>query len=456
MSILLPRAPSRRSFLRGMLRGGAVSIALPFLNCFLDGNGTAMAATGQPLPLRFGTWYWGLGHTPGHAVKEKTATTKGIDFLAECRALVPYKEHMNFYGGFNTPLDGQGNYTHFSGFAACRTGTSASYNGDIPAPTLDIIISDHISQRTRFPKIDVTSVGIPRENYSARSTNSRGVAEDSALRLYSRLFGAGFVDPNKAEFRADPEIMVRRSVLSGISEERKTLFNSLGKEDQIRLDQYFTSIRQVENQLALQLEQPQPNEACNIPTKPLGDAEIEAGAMDIDNVQKNHRVMSKLLAMAVACNQTNVFNMVYSDNFSHVRRKGEATHHHMLTHEESVDQELGYQPLSFYFGQRSMDALATYIQTFMDIPEGDGTLLDNMLIYASSETNYARTHSIDGQPVFTIGNAGGRVKTGHHVVGGGDPITRVGLTAMQAMGVPIENWGTKSLQTSQSINDVLV
>lgn len=439
-----------------MLGGGAVYLALPYLNCFLNGNGTALAATGQPLPVRFGTWFWGLGHTPGHSIEEQTATTQGIKFLEGCQALVPYEKYMNFYGGFNAPLDGQGNYTHYSGMVASRCGTAATYNGDIPAPTLDMLVMDHIGGNTRFPKIDVTSVGIPRENYSARSTNSRGVAEDSALRLYRRLFGGGFVDPNTAEFTADPEIMVRHSVLSGITEERKALARTLGKEDQMRLEQYFTSIRQVENQLALQLEKPQPNEACAIPDEPNVEAQVKANAMDLESVQANHRVMAQLLAMAVACQQTNIFNMVYSDNFSHVRRKGEATHHHMLTHEESVDEALGYQPLAFYFGQKSMEGLATYIQTFLDIPEGDGTLLDNMLIFASTETNYSRIHSIDGLPIFTIGNAGGRVKTGYHVVGGGDPITRVGLTAMRAMGVPIESWGTKSLQTSQVLGDILV
>jgi hypothetical protein len=83
-------------------------------------------------------------------------------------------------------------------------------------------------------------------------------------------------------------------------------------------------------------------------------------------------------------------------------------------------------------------------------------LLDNTLIFASTECNYARTHTVDGIPIFFAGKAGGRLKTGMHVVGTGDPVTRVGLTAMQAMGVPIEKWGTQSLQTSKSISDVMV
>ena len=52
---------SRRRVLRGMLNGGVVTLGLPLLNCFLNTNGTALAATGAPLPVRFGTWFWGLG-----------------------------------------------------------------------------------------------------------------------------------------------------------------------------------------------------------------------------------------------------------------------------------------------------------------------------------------------------------------------------------------------------------
>jgi hypothetical protein len=116
---------------------------------------------------------------------------------------------------------------------------------------------------------------------------------------------------------------------------------------------------------------------------------------------------------------------------------------------------LGYQPVAFDFNCRQMDGFATFLDTFANIREGSGTLLDNVLIFAATETNYARVHSIDGVPVFTAGRAGGRIKTGLHVVGNGDPITRVGLTAMQVMGLPLDKWGTQSLQTSKTITEIL-
>jgi hypothetical protein len=138
-----------------------------------------------------------------------------------------------------------------------------------------------------------------------------------------------------------------------------------------------------------------------------------------------------------------------------MRRPGQTYTHHLLTHEETPDKQLGYQPVAFWFNCRTMEGFASLIEAFAGIREGNGTLLDNTLIFAATETNYARVHSVDGVPVFTAGRAGGRIRTGLHVVGNGDPITRVGLTMMQVMGVPVDTWGTRSLQTSKSITEIL-
>jgi len=227
MTFLIPKAVSRRSVLRGAIGGTTVGVALPFLDAFLNDNGTALAATGAPLPLRFGTWYWGLGHTPGHAITPKTRTSAGIDFLEECKALKPHEQYLNYFGGFNMPLDGRSNYTHFSGWVASRTGSAPSSNSEIPAPTLDLLVADQIAKNTRFQTLDVTAAGIARENYSARSTNSRAAAEASPEKLYQRIFGFEFADPNKADFKPDTRMVVRKSVLSGIGEERRTLFRKL-------------------------------------------------------------------------------------------------------------------------------------------------------------------------------------------------------------------------------------
>jgi hypothetical protein len=176
---------------------------------------------------------------------------------------------------------------------------------------------------------------------------------------------------------------------------------------------------------------------------------------EVGQAAATHALMADLLAMAVACNQTRVFNMVFSDSASSLRKAGSATTHHQLTHEEQVDAALGYQPQATWFVEQSLTALGAFVHALAAVKEGDGTLLDNMLLFAHSDTQFAKTHSVDGIPIMLIGKAGGRIKTGVHIAGNGDPISRVGLTVQQIMGVPADRWGSGSMATSKNIGEII-
>jgi hypothetical protein len=144
-----------------------------------------------------------------------------------------------------------------------------------------------------------------------------------------------------------------------------------------------------------------------------------------------HKVMTQLLVMAVACNQTRVFNMALTNSGSEVHMKGDPNSHHIYTHEETVDATLGYQRTTTIFVERNMQALAYFIDALATIKEGDGSLLDHCLLFAHSDTSYAKTHSVIGIPVILAGKAGGKMKTGIHVAGNGDPVSRIGLTCLR-------------------------
>lgn len=448
MSILLRRPLPRRRALRGLVGGVAISVGLPFLDCFLNDNGTALAS-GAPLPVRFGTWFWGLGHTPGRAIDD--ATGPNYAFREECRVLDRHKARLNYFSAFNTQLDGRPGLVHFTGWVAARTGTVPPRTNQIAAPTLDVLVADHIGSSTRFRSLELSATGNPKDSYSYRSSGSHNAAEISPAAFYTRVFGPEFVDPNQAQFVPDPVTLARKSVLSGVSEESKALLQRIGAADRARIDEYFSSIRQLENQLTLQLEKPPPLAACVRPPMPVeGPIGVEQ-----ETVTANHNMLTDILSLAVACNQTRVFNMLYSQAASEVRRKGASFTHHILTHEEPPDPALGYQVESAELNIRAMEAWAYFIDAFAKIPEGAGTLLDNTLIFAQSDTSVAKTHSMDGIPMMTAGSASGRLRTGLHISGKSDPTTRVGLTVMQAMGVPIEDWGTGSMRTARPVTELL-
>src|SRR5690606_26154024 len=133
--------------------------------------------------------------------------------------------------------------------------------------------------------------------------------------------------------------------------------------------------------------------------------------------------------------QTRVFNMGYSQASASTIRPGYSKPHHTATHEEPVDPVLGYQPVCSWFTRRAMESWGYFVEAFTKVREGDGTLLDNVFIYTTTDHGYARLHTLDGMPLFTAGRAGGLVKSGLHIDAKGTSGSRVGYTALRLMGV---------------------
>jgi hypothetical protein len=435
---------SRRTVLRGL----GATVGVPLLDCFLNGNGTALA-DGGALPVRFGTWTWGCGMTASRWVPKTVGGN--YDLPPELTALSSLKQKVNILSGFSVRTDGKENKPHVSGAVGIRTGTTPTGPVIYSQPTIDLLVSDAIGGATRFRSLDMAATGNPEHSYSARSTSVVNAAIPTPAAMYARVFGADFKDPNAATFTPDPNIMVRNSVLSVVKDEREAFMKNLGAADRARLDQYFTSVRQLEQQLALQLEKPQPLKACTVPEE---QKNMPPGT-EITAVTHNHRLMSQILAHALACNQTRVFNMVFSDFTSSLRKRGSAETHHGITHEETADAALGYQVEASWFIAQSMKGWADFLTALNDIPEGPGTLLDNTIVFAHSDTQYARTHTLDGIPMMIAGGGGGQLRTGLHIAGNGDAATRAGLTLLQMMKVPVDRWGTGSLETAKPITDLL-
>ncbi|MBY0510708.1 MAG: DUF1552 domain-containing protein [Rhodospirillaceae bacterium] len=448
------RIATRRRVLKGMMGGAAVTVGLPLLDCFLNTNGTAMAATGASVPNVFGTWFWGCGLTPGRWEPSKVGAN--FDIKPEIAPLEPYKKHLNVYSGMKAYLDGKPPRPHSSG-------RQAAFSGDVPADgkelaSIDSLISDVIGGRTRFRSLEVACTGNPRDTVSRRSATVANSSEGSAARFYARVFGPEFKDPNSADFKPDPRALAEKSALTAVKEERIALMNQLGASDKQRLDEYFTSLRELEKRLELELVKPAPVAACSTPKDPgktAGENGKYYSGVDIDGVIENNKLFSQIMAYALACDQTRVFNISFSDAQSSLRKAGDTTTHHILTHEEAIDEKLGYQPRATWFTTVIMAGLAETVKHLASIREGDKTLLDRTLLFASSDGGFAKIHSTENIPMFTVGGAGGRIKTGMHIQAKGDAVTRVGLTLQQVMGVSASSWGTMSMQTSKPFSEII-
>ena len=440
----------RRFLLRGMFHGSAATMMVPFLDCFLDSKGQALAATGQKVPTRFNTFFFGCGLTKQLWVPK--AAGQNYETTAQLKPLEAYKSKLNVFSGLRIPFDDNPNYQHWSGVAAAATGISPTKNGQFDSKTIDQQVADVISRGARYKSVAAAASGNPKESYSSLGGLNALPPETTPLALYTRLFGPGFQDPSSGDWKPDPAIMVQQSVLSVVADDRKRAMMNLGASDKARMDQYFTSVREVEQQMATQLQRPELTAKVAIPPAPTDDMLVNNA---LPNIRKVVPLMSKLGAIALATDQTRVFNLSVSEPASQIFIPGDSLGYHQSTHEEPIDPVLGYQPRVAQYNVHSMELFAMLLAELDGIQEGDGTLLDHSLVYAFTDQSFAKIHAVDGLPILVAGGASGRMKGGFHVAGDNSTVSRVGLTVQKAMGMSIDSWGINSMETKSPFTELL-
>jgi len=281
---------------------------------------------------------------------------------------------------------------------------------------------------------------------------ANGIAQPNEahpVAMYLRIFGPDFTDPNAGTFKPDPYVMAKRSVLSAIKDERTSFEADLGAEDRARLDQYFTSLRQMEQQVEIQLTKPEPLAACSKPSNPGADTPVND---QLDVSIATHKAMGQLLAHALLCDQTRSARIMFSDSGPGLRVLGDSTTYHTYSHQEPPT---GPQEKCRFFSRQTIEQMAEFIKLLDSFKEGDSTLLDQSLVVMNTDNGQAFTHQLTNLPTFTAGRAGGLIKSGMYVNMNNSPATRLGLTAMQVFKVPVSKFGTNSMETSRPITEIL-
>lgn len=439
----------RRFLLRGTCQGALALMGLPFLDCFLDSKGKALASSGRPLPVRFNTFFYGCGLTNQLWIPKSAG--KNYEMTPQLKPLEPFRAKLNMFSGLRVPLDDNPNYQHWSGSAAASTGISPTKLNEFDSKTIDQQIGDVISRGARFKSISASAAGDPKQSLSSLGGANTLPAEPSPLSLYTRLFGPGFQDPSKGDWKPDPRVLIQQSVLSAVADNRKRVMQNLGTVDRARMDQYFTSVREAELQMAAELQRPEIQANVTIPSAP---AEMVCNNA-LPNLRAVTPLMARLGALALATDQTRVFNLSISEPISQIFVPGDSLGYHQTTHEEAIDPALGYQPRVAQYNLDSMELFAMLLKELDAIPEGDGTVLDHSLVFAFTDQSFAKIHAVDGLPIFVAGGASGRMKTGYHVAGDNSPVSRVGLTIQKAIGVSLDVWGRGSMEVRQPYTDLL-
>jgi len=203
-------------------------MGLPFLDCFLNNKGQAQT-NGRPLPTRFNTYFWGCGLT--HKLWIPATAGTNWEMTVQMKPLEPYRKKLNLFSGLRVPLDSKPNGQHWSGLAAAATGIAPSRQGEFESATIDQQVAAVIGKGVRFRSVSAASSGDARQSYSSLGGSNLLPSEPTPLSLYTRLFGPGFQDPTKGDWKPDPRIMMQKSVLSAVAEDRHRIMQNLGAAD---------------------------------------------------------------------------------------------------------------------------------------------------------------------------------------------------------------------------------
>ncbi len=439
------RPLSRRTLLRGVAGGAAVSVALPMLEAFFGRGQRAYADCGA-FPARFGWWFFGNGVLP----ERWTPRTTGMAWEPsdQLMPLLPLRDKITVVSGTsvlttNTVPHGSGPSGFLSGGDMIGSGGEAS-TGTHPGPTLDQIVAEAIGSQTRFRSLEL---GVQRST-RGRSFSGPGAEnppETDPAVLYERLFGAGFRLPGDMS-APDPRLALRRRVLDGVREQAGRLRGRLGARDRERLDAHLEGIARIETQIERLQSDPPRLEACRRPDAPLADYPDIEGRPQVQAVS---RVMSDMMALALACDQTRAFSVVFSQPVNNVLFPRSPAGHHQLTHDEP-----GGQPEVHAIVVQIIEEMAYFFGALDAIDEVDGTVLDHSLVLGTTDVSYGRTHSLQEYPIVLAGGACGAIRTGLHVRAEGENTCKVSLSILRAMGLAVESFGIGVGRTTDGLSAI--
>ena len=224
---------------------------------------------------------------------------------AQLKPLEPFKKKMNVFSGLRVLLDDNPNYPALVRRRRHRHRHLAHQgSAQFDSKTIDQTIADVISHGTRFKSVAAAAAGDPKQSYSSLGGANTLPAEASPLSLYTRLFGPGFQDPSKGDWKPDPQVMLQQSVLSVVADDRKRVMQNLGAADR----RAWTSISP---RCARPSCRWRPN--CSAPRSwPRSRSPTRRRKWRCNNALPNLRkvtpLMARLGALALATDQTRVFN----------------------------------------------------------------------------------------------------------------------------------------------------
>lgn len=426
---------SRRMFLQGV----GVSMALPWLESLPAWSAdNAASRDGQP-PVRFACLFSGNGFQQGQWTAKGEGKQMELGKVLE--PLQPFREKLTFIRGlYNAEA-------LIGGIHSCQTGnilTGAHLapGGEIRSGvSCDQVIAQRYRDQTKLPSLVLgcePPIAAIHKNYSMIYSSHISWSSPSTptpLEIYPALAFDRLFRDNVS--RAD------RSVLDAVREEANGLRQRVSRTDQRRLDEYLSSVRDVETQIDRAGQAGRLQDWRPTLDKPSIPRPADGLPQDID---QHMRLMCDILVLAFQTDTTRVGTLKLNNDHSSLRfpnlksaerKEGNIDYmiHHLLSHSNGPD----WLRVNQFF----VEQLAYISQKMDQIQEGDRTLLDNtMLLYCSSMMTGG--HDNQQLPVVLLGSGGGQIRTGRVLDYLNSPnrkMCSMYLSLMDKAGVRLDSFG---------------
>jgi hypothetical protein len=392
-----PRPLSRRTF----LRAAGVSLALPHL----EAMGPLRAAGGPDVPRRMVCVETNMGILPQYFFPEKA----GKDY-----APTPYLERLKPFRDQFTVLSGTSHPGVGGAHAAEKcflTGTPHPERGGFRnGVSLDQLAAEQVGNRTRYPAL-VLGVGNEGQTLSFTRSGAPIPVEKSPRKLFEKLFVQGKADEVKARVE---ELRQGRSTLDFVGDQARRLDRSLSPADRRRMDQYLTSVRELEQRLAAAEEwehKPKPKVAA-APPDDVTDHRLFA---------RQTQVLLDVVRLALETDSTRLVT-VFID----------ATVIHNITHHGNRPDVLAELKAK---EEGQFDALAGFLNGLAGAKEQGATLLDRTMVLYGTCMGSANSHANTNLPVLL---AGGGFRHGQHLAFDKEnnyPLANLFVSMLQRLGV---------------------
>ncbi len=430
---------------RAVLRGLGTAVALPLL----DGMVPALTALGRtaarPKP-RLGVVY--VPH--GAVMNNWTPATQGTEyeFTPILQPLEGFRDRLSVLTGLDhapaaqLPGDPAGGHGRITGAFLTGVHAKPTEGADFEAGTsVDQLAAEQLAQQTQLASLEL-GIGLPEfggacdAGFSCAyistlcwSTPTTPLPMESYPRaVFERLFGDGTTtDPVARRERRQRD----RSILDAVTRKVARLQDGLGATDRAKLTDYLAAVRDVERRI--QRAEAEGDRDLPVVERPSGS--IPA------SFEEYVKVMFDLQVLAYQADLTRVITFMMTPELSAQTypQIGVPDPHHALSHHENKRESL--EKLT-KVGTYHATLFSYYLEKLRDTPDGDGSLLDQVMVLYGSGMSNSNLHNIQKLPIVLAGGGAGRLHGGRHIRYPNEtPLTNLYMTLLDKLGVPTERVG---------------